>query len=238
MKPEDLKSPFTWDKRHILVQDRVWYVPDQFDDFGSFSFPGWNHFDIFEQDRPICIEYCSGNGAWVAAKAQASTDYNWVAIERKFDRVRKIWSKIKNFSLPNLLAVCGEGYCITQQYIPSSSVHAVYINFPDPWPKKRHAKHRIIKTSFIEEIHRILQLDGTLTLATDDEAYSEMMIEVLHQVAGFQSLFPDPYYVTEYPDYGTSYFEDLWRQKGKTIRYHAYRKVDLKNVKERGIDGR
>ena len=109
MKPEDLKSPFTWDKRHILVQDRVWYVPPQFQDFGSFSFPGWNHSLFFDQERPICLEYCSGNGAWIAARAQAQSQYNWVAIERKFERVRKIWSKLKNFQLSNLLAICAEG---------------------------------------------------------------------------------------------------------------------------------
>jgi tRNA (guanine-N7-)-methyltransferase len=228
MKPEDLKSPFTWDKRYILVQDRVWYVPEQFEDFTSFSFPGWSHPQLFEQARPICLEYCSGNGAWIVAKAQAYPEYNWVAIERKFSRVRKIWSKVKNCSIANLLAVCGEGHCITQQYIPSSSVQAVYINFPDPWPKKRHAKHRLIQVSFVEEIHRILQPGGVLTMVTDDESYSAIIIHILQQIVGFESLFANPYYVMDYPDYGTSYFEDLWRQKGKAIRYHAFRKTDLK----------
>ncbi len=224
MKPEDLKSPFTWDKRHILIQDRIWYIPDQYEDFASFSFPGWAQ--LFDRQNPICVEYCSGNGAWIAAKAQAHPEYNWVAIERKFERVRKIWSKIKNLGLSNLLIVCGEGYRTTQHYFPSSSVHSVFINFPDPWPKKRHAKHRIVQASFIEEIRRILQPKGVLTMVTDDEPYSKIMIDVLvHQVIGFESLFDHPYYVHEYADYGTSYFEDLWRQKGKRIHYHAFRKA-------------
>ena len=224
MRPEDLKSPFIWNQRHILIEDRVWYVPDQFDDFISFSFPGWTHPQVFDQARPICIEYCSGNGAWIAAKAQAHPEYNWVAVERKFVRTRKIWSKIKNFSLPNLLGVCGEGYRMTHHYVPTSSVHAVYINFPDPWPKKRHIKNRLVQVPFIEEIRRILQPNGVLTLVTDDESCSKFMIEVLHRVAGFETIFDHPYYVIDYPSYGTSYFEDLWRQKGKTIRYHAFRK--------------
>jgi tRNA (guanine-N7-)-methyltransferase len=225
MKPENLKSPFTWAQRHIMIQDRVWYVPDSCEDHAKFSFPGWVHPQMFDQERPICIEYCSGNGAWIAAKALAYPDFNWVAIERKFDRVRKIWSKIKNFSLFNLLIVCGEGYRVTQNYIPASSVQAVYINFPDPWPKKRHAKHRLIQVPFIEEIYRVLQPSGVLTMVTDDVDYSEEMIHTLNQVAGFQSLFSHPYYVNEFPSYGNSYFEDLWRQKGKNIRYHAFRKT-------------
>lgn len=225
MKPENLKSPFTWLERHIVIEDRVWYVPDQYDDFASFSFPGWHHPHTFDQEKPICLEYCSGNGAWIAAKAQAHSQYNWVAVERKFERVRKIWSKIKNHHLNNLLAVCGEGLRTTQHYIPTNSVHAVYINFPDPWPKTRHAKHRLVQVPFVEEICRILQPDGVLTLVTDDEAYSQIMIHVMHQVPGFQSLFGAPYYVEDYPHYGTSYFEDLWRQQGKAIRYHAFRKI-------------
>jgi tRNA (guanine-N7-)-methyltransferase len=226
MKPEDLKSPFIWDKRHVLVHDRVWYVPDRYDDFASFSFPGWENLIFFDQKRPICLEYCSGNGAWIAAKAKEEPHFNWVAVEHKFERVRKIWSKVKNVQLSNLLAVCGEGYRVTHHYIPSASVHAVFINFPDPWPKKRHAKHRIVQPYFIEEVQRILQPRGVLTMVTDDAAYSNVMVNVLHQCPGFESLFPDPFYVTEFPSYGTSYFEDLWRQKGKQIYYHAFRKIN------------
>ncbi len=225
MKPDDLKRPFQWVNRHILIQDRIWYVPDQYEDQGQFVFPGWTHPQTFAHERPICIEYCSGNGAWIAAKAQANPQQNWVAVELKFERVRKIWAKIKNQDLSNLFVICGEGHRVTQNYFPSASVHSVFINFPDPWPKNRHAKHRLVQVAFVREIERILQPHGTLTLVTDDPAYSEGMIHVMQQIAGFQSVFEAPYYVKEYPDYGTSYFEDLWRQKGKSIRYHAFRKI-------------
>ncbi|WP_068468130.1 tRNA (guanosine(46)-N7)-methyltransferase TrmB [Candidatus Protochlamydia phocaeensis] len=224
MKPEDLKSPFIWEQRNILIQDRVLYVPDQCSSYDQFSFPGWAKEPVFSQERPVCIEYCSGNGAWIAAKASENRHQNWVAIERKFDRVRKIWSKLKNKQLDNLFVVCGEGYRVTHQYFPSESVESVYINFPDPWPKKRHAKHRIIQTPFVTEIWRILKKGGLLTLVTDDENYSQIMIEVVSAISGFEPLYPSPYFITDYPGYGTSYFEDLWREKGKTIRYHLFRK--------------
>lgn len=227
MKPENLKSPFPWKERRVLLQDRVWYIPNRDDQSNSFAFPGWSHPSIFGQERPICLEYCSGNGAWIANRAQTQPDYHWVAIERKFERVKKIWSKIKNFQLSNLLVVCGEGHHVTHHYLPSSSVHAVFINFPDPWPKRRHSKHRIVQVPFIQEVCRILQTGGMLTLVTDDETCSQGMIEVLHQEPGFVSLFASPFYVTDYFAYGTSYFEDLWREKGKTIRYHVFRKVEL-----------
>jgi tRNA (guanine-N7-)-methyltransferase len=61
-------------------------------------------------------------------------------------------------------------------------------------------------------------------LVTDDLDYSSQMIQVLQQSPYFESCYPAPFFVTELPDYGTSYFEDLWRQKGKQIRYHQFRK--------------
>lgn len=224
MKPAQLKCPFSWEQRHVTVHDRVWYVPLSYDRYETFSFPGWDHPNLFVRNQPIHIEYCSGNGAWIAEKAQNNPGINWVAVEMDFDRVRKIWAKIKNFALDNLLVVSAEGWTMTRHYVPSETVEQVYINFPDPWPKTRHAKHRIVQNSFVQEVWRILKPGGSFTLVTDDAAYSAWMINVLSRCSGFASYYPSPYYQTELPDYGSSYFEDLWRGKGKEIRYHQYHK--------------
>jgi tRNA (guanine-N7-)-methyltransferase len=224
MKPCNLKSPFTWESRQIVIEDRVWYVPPQADNIGQFCFPGWNDTNLFSNEQPISIEFCSGNGLWIAEKAKRHQDQNWVGVERKFERVRKIWSKIKNLELPNLLAICGEGYFITKHFFLSESISNVYINFPDPWPKTRHAKHRIVQTPFLFEILRILKPGGVITLVTDDELYSKQMIDLNLQVTGFKSLYAAPYYTLELPNYGNSYFEDLWREKGKKIFYHQFQK--------------
>lgn len=226
MKPKNLISPFDRANSRIMIEDRVWYIPCQCTDYSSFSFPGWSHPLLFDNAHPISIEYCSGNGAWIESQAKQNPHENWIAVEKKFDRVRKIWSKIKNGNLQNLVAVCGEGNNATKHYFPSASVKNVYVNFPDPWPKTRHAKHRIIQPPFIHEIERILQIGGCLTLVTDDEDYSSKMIAMMNLATGFRSQFPSPYYVTDYPGYGSSYFEEMWRQKGKAIRYHIYQKRD------------
>lgn len=226
MRPENLKSPFKWDERHIVVKDRVWYVPDQFEDFSSFTFPGWNHPHFFENENPVCLEYCSGNGEWISNRAQEYPHLNWVGIEFKFEKVRRIWSKIKNYQLNNLIAVCGEGYSVTRHYIPPASIHGIFINFPDPWPKKRHAKHRIIQVSFIEEINRILKPNGSVTLVTDDVDHSEYILKIFDHFPHFKPLYEFPHYSIDNPNYGNSYFEDLWRSKGKAIRYHTFNKFE------------
>jgi tRNA (guanine-N7-)-methyltransferase len=224
MRPAHLKSPFTWDQRCVTIHDRVWYIPKHFHSYESFKFPGWQHPDLFTHERPIKIEYCSGNGAWIESRALSEPHVNWVAVEKKFERVRKIWSKIKNHQMDNLIAVCGEGRLATELYFPCQSVAEVYVNFPDPWPKTRHFKHRIVEGNFVKEVHRILQTGGTFTLATDDTNYSAVMIAVLSTHAGFESAIASPYFTHEWPNYGNSFFEKMWRQQGKQIYYHQFRK--------------
>ncbi|NGX57846.1 MAG: tRNA (guanine-N(7)-)-methyltransferase [Chlamydiae bacterium] len=228
MKPKDLKPPFKWGEQYTTIQDKIFYT---FEPFGKetlhFEFPGWDHPDVFGNDQPVKIEYCSGHGHWIAHQALTDPEVNWVAVEKLFVRLRKIWSKMKNYSLNNLFSVCGEAYDITKRYIPSASVTEVYVNFPDPWPKKKHAKYRLIQPAFIEEIYRILKPEGTITLVTDDENYSIQMMEVLNSQPGFISCYPEPYFCTSREGYGNSFFEDLWREKGKGIRYLLYQKVEV-----------
>jgi tRNA (guanine-N7-)-methyltransferase len=222
MKPEDLKSPFKWDERHVAVHDRVWYVPSRCVDYNAFAFPGWRSSDFFEKDQPVVVEYCCGNGAWIAAKAQQFPDMNWLGVERRFERVRKVWSKVKNLNLPNLMVLCGEALQSTQLYFPAQSVSEIYVNFPDPWPKKRHAKNRLLQGEFILQLKRILNSSGRVVVATDDAPYSDQLIQEFADSGVFHSAFSDPSYVTDWPDYGDSYFDALWREKGRTIRYHRF----------------
>lgn len=225
MKPEDLKSPFTWQERQVVVHDRVWYVPARCVDYQAFSFPGWHSADFFPRNQPVVVEYCCGNGAWIAAKAQQFPEINWIGVERKFDRVRKVWAKAKNLQLPNLMVLCGEALQATQLYFPSASVSQIYVNFPDPWPKKRHAKNRLLQGDFILELRRILNPSGEVMIATDDVAYSDQLMEAFRTCTVFRSVLPEPCYINEWPDYGGSYFDALWREKGRAIRYHRFERI-------------
>ncbi len=222
MRPHDLKPPFAWDRREILVKDRVWYVPIRYQQEEKFVFPGWDHPDLFGNQNPVVVEFCSGNGDWIAAKAKQHPHLNWVAVEKKFERVRKIWSKIKNLQLNNLIALCGEGFNATKLFFPSKCVEDIFINFPDPWPKTRHFKHRIIQPEFVNEMWRAMKVGAQLTFVTDDEEYSHWFIRELLSHQGFKTSFIEPYYQTSLDQYGTSYFDQLWREQGKVIRYHQF----------------
>lgn len=216
MKPKDLKAAFSWEERHPLIHDRVFHVPNYYDKHEEFTFPGWESKQFFGNHHPVCIEYCTGNGAWIANQAKRFSDKNWIGVELRYDRVRKIWSKIKNDGLSNLMAVCAEGWTFTHFYVPEQSVEEIFINFPDPWPKEKHEKHRLMKSRFLDELGRILKSGCRVNFVSDDDSYVQITVELFKS----HPLFTEAYvHKTEFPDYGTSWFESLWRRKGKQINY-------------------
>lgn len=202
-----------------MIHDRVLYVPEYYDKHTEFVFPGWESPEIFERAASIEAEYCSGNGAWIVEKAIRHPERNWVAIEIQFDRVRKIWSKVQNLGLKNLFIVCGEGLTFTKYYVPPRSFSGTYVNFPDPWPKDRHAKKRLLQEPFFTEISRVSTLGAIATVATDHPGYTHQIIEAMLNNPLWEPLFPPPHYVTEFEGYGASYFEELWRTQGAPLHY-------------------
>ena len=163
------------------------------------------------------MEYCSGNGDWVVAQAQSDPTRNWIAVEKRLDRVGKIWAKLKKHQLKNLLIVCGEAYTFTHYYLPASATEGVFIHFPDPWPKACHSKHRLLQGPFLDELSRVLVPGKGVIFVSDDLRYLTSTVDVFQGHPHFESTFPAPYFRTEEACYGGSWFENLWRQKGRQI---------------------
>ncbi len=181
----------------------------------------WNYREIFGNDRPVCIEYCSGNGEWVIDKALNLPQWNWIAVEKKNKRVKKIAAKRKRHGLENVVIVAGEAAFFTKNFLPEASVAAIYINFPDPWPKRRHAKNRLLSSTFIEHLNHIAVLGAALLIVTDHKGYGAQVTQEVAQVAAWK----ESSVTAEFKrDYGSSYFDRLWRSKGLSIQFLAYQK--------------
>ena len=222
---KDLRYPHTWEERKPTLHQRVLFVPPFYTEHVAEALPPWEDPEVLGKRGKVFIEYCSGNGAWIVQKASLSPDTHWVAVEKKFDRVQKTWARMQNNNLGNMLVVCGEALTFTTHYLPEKSVDGIFINFPDPWPKAKHAKHRLLQSPFVNELARILKDGGEVTLVTDDPPYARQMIDEMQKDNRFFPKFPDPYFVIEWPDYGTSYFENLWRTKGRVIHYIVFRRI-------------
>lgn len=225
VKAQDFRLPFSWEERKACVHEKLWYLPEK-KDSSFFIFPGWHSDVFFGNMNPVHIEYCSGNGSWILEKAQMNPEINWVAVEKQFDRARKIWAKIHNLKLSNCIVCWAEGLQLTKQFLHDETIHEIYINFPDPWPKRRHAQFRIVSNPFLLELKRILKKDGHATVVTDDKPYSQIIIKEFSKLPkDFSSTIEEPYFSEPPSHYGSSFFEELFRLKGKNIHYHRFKRV-------------
>lgn len=202
---KDLKIPFEWADRRPIWIDRFFYVPALYEHAPQTQ--PWP--EIF------AIEYCSGNGQWIGEKAKQNPHLNWIAVEKRFDRARQIWLKMHRENLTNLFVVCAEALIFTKYYAPEE-VEQVFVNFPDPWPKRYHAKNRLVQFPFIQEMGRIAK---KAMCVTDDEKYAQLMSKEFKKCSHWTPAPP------ACEDYGASFFGDLWKEKGRTIQYLAYERM-------------
>lgn len=218
-KVSDLRIPFIWEERRPVLLERFLYLPGHYDFHSEWKPIPWADAQMFGNDQPVLLEYCSGNGQWICEKAKQNPHLNWVAVEVRFDRARKIWRRLFRENLKNLYILCGEASILTRHYIPKKSLFEIFVNFPDPWPKSRHAKHRLIQAPFLAEIAQSA-LDGCkATFVTDDFPYATQMLRELALCPVWRPCLPHPHYSLEWPDYGYSFFFDLWKKKGYNIYF-------------------
>lgn len=225
-KSSDLRIPFTWENRYPVFLERCLYIPGHYSGHEEWKILPWNDPTLFGNDHPVVIEYCSGNGQWICAQAKEHPEQNFVAVEIRFDRARKIWALLHREKIPNLIVICADAVTFTRHYVPFSSVSKIFVNFPDPWPKLRHAKHRLIRSEFLGVLENVLKNGGEAFFNTDDRPYVDQMLEVVSAHPKWQSAVPSPYFLIDLPGFGNSYFCDLWRRKGRQI-YHLHFKVSL-----------
>jgi len=217
MRPKDLPIFFKWEERRPMLYDGILAIPQYYEEHENWAIPSIEK--IFGNGNSIQVEFCSGNGEWIAALANDNPHINWIAVECQFKRIRKIWSKKKNHSLDNLLIVSGKAEDFCHHYLTEESISNLYINFPDPWPKRRHADHRLIKAPFTNRLAQVTRSGGSALFVTDDGPYCEQIIEEMQKCPSWQPSFSDPFYVGEYEAYGESYFHRLWKKVGRKIRY-------------------
>ena len=133
---------------------------------------------IFPANQPLEVELGSGDGTFLADLARIRLNHNFIGIERLLGRIRKMERKARRAGLTNLRGVRIESSYFLDYLLPGHSVASLHIYFPDPWPKRKHRRHRLINERFPQLAHNVLIPEGTVYLRTDDRDYFEQMTSV------------------------------------------------------------
>jgi len=140
---------------------------------------------LFGNERPVEMELGAGDGSFLLNHAEANPGINFVGVERLLGRLRKIDRKGRRRGLANVRAIRLEAAYVLEWMVPAGSLSAIHVYFPDPWPKRRHWKRRMVNLRFTEIAARALAPGGRLYVRTDHESYFQQMSEVGRAQAAF-----------------------------------------------------
>jgi tRNA (guanine-N7-)-methyltransferase len=143
---------------------------------------------LFSRGQPLEVELGSGDGSFIVQWAKLNPDRNFLAVERLLGRLRKIDRKGQRNGLTNLRLLRMEAWYVLEYLLPPASVSAVHIYFPDPWPKRKHRKNRLINEAFAETAARALASEGVVYLRTDDADYFQQMTQVFNGSDKFKAV--------------------------------------------------
>jgi len=179
----------------------------------ALDFPG-----LFQRRAPVVLEIGFGNGETLVAAAAAHPEYDFIGIEVHEPGVGHCLIRIREAAIRNLRLIAHDAMEVLRHQIPAGSLARINLFFPDPWPKKRHHKRRIVQAPFLELAARALQPGGTLCIATDWSDYAEHIDEIMANSPVFR-LDERREHAGEAPlDRHTTKFESRGLKRGHRIR--------------------
>lgn len=135
--------------------------------------------EIFGRATAVVLEIGFGNGETLVQQAAENQDKDYIGIEVHEPGVGHCLLKTRDAGINNLRLVVHDAIDVLAHQVPPESLSRINLYFPDPWPKKRHHKRRIVQADFLNLIADRLAAGGTLNIATDWAAYAEYIDEVL-----------------------------------------------------------
>lgn len=187
----------------------------------------------FESKRPVyfypaeladfsgdILEIGPGRGDLLLWHAAQDASRQCVGIELALWRYHKLLKRIERHRLANVSLIRGNARILLPKHFHAATFERIYVLFPDPWPKPRHSFHRLLNVAILSHLGSILRPGGEIVLASDEQPYVDWVIENTQQVPSL-ILDGSPYYSGPrlIPSGNETWFESLWRQKGKEIYY-------------------
>jgi tRNA (guanine-N7-)-methyltransferase len=182
---------------------------------------------IFGDDLPrplqLLVDIGFGRGEFLIELAEKRADSALLGVEYSFKRVLKMARRLARSGLRNVRLVEAPAEHVVR-CLADASVHGVWINFPDPWPKKRHQRRRLIQPPFVSQLVRCLEPGGRLDVATDHQGYADQIACVLEAEQALENLFAPESYRRELQGRAPTAYELEWRSEGRELHFFSYRK--------------
>jgi len=172
---------------------------------------------IFGDKSPVEVEVGPGKGGFLLGRASGCPEINFLGVEWVHAYAAYVADRAYRASLPNVRAICADAADFFQTSLPDNSVSRVHIYFPDPWPKRRHRRRRLITPPFLCEVRRVLQPGAWLAIITDDAEYFDHACQAVSATDGLNEIPFEPRLVAE--ALVGSNFEKKYSQAGKA--FHA-----------------
>jgi tRNA (guanine-N7-)-methyltransferase len=180
---------------------------------------------IFGRVAPLQVDLGCGDGSFFAALAERMPERNFLGIERMIGRVRSACRKAER--IDNMRVIRVETAYAVRYLLPEQSVQVFYLLFPDPWPKRRHQRRRVMSSEFLRSVHCALAPQGLLRIATDQLDYFDHMQRLARADPQFvivEPLLATPVGVDDV-DLPLTKFERKFQQQGVRIHRLALRKA-------------
>lgn len=146
-----------------------------------------NYEEIFKRSAPTILEIGFGMGETTAKIATASSDKNFIGVEVFSGGVGALLNRIDEEGITNIRIIQHDAVEVVNHMLKPESLDGVHIYFPDPWPKTRHHKRRLVQTPFIKQLVSRIKPGGYIHCATDWENYAMQMLDVLSNEAALQN---------------------------------------------------
>lgn len=198
-----------WDTHWPRLGRHIAELPD-----GPLDTESW-----FGRRAPLVLEIGSGMGETTAALAAAHPELDHLAVEVYKPGLAQLLMRIEAAGIENLRLLRGDAVELLTDHIPAGTLHGVRAFFPDPWPKRRHHKRRLVQPEFVALVASRLEPGATLHLTTDWADYAEQMLVVCEAEPALRNLSDQPSGWLPRPDWRpVSKFEHRARQEGRIVR--------------------
>ncbi|MCB0271665.1 MAG: tRNA (guanosine(46)-N7)-methyltransferase TrmB [Bdellovibrionales bacterium] len=136
----------------------------------------------FGRKGKLILEIGFGKGHFMRNYAKAHPEYNFIGIERFIKWVRHTQARVIKEELLNIRLMCGLAQEVVRDYFEDQSIDEIHVLFPDPWPKRRHHKHRILQKAYLELFHQKMVRGGQIHITSDHKEYFDAAMKEFSQL--------------------------------------------------------